>query len=135
MKFIPVAALFGALSLAGCASAPTGAGPLAAVAGKIDAGAQLAAADLPAACQIVGQIAALAGAYAASGLSGGGAAATAAKTANGAAAVAASPLCLSPATADPVAASIRILGAAAAVKAATAGGVSAPVAAARLPAS
>jgi hypothetical protein len=134
MKASLFAAACGALALAGCAAVPpTAGGQFAAVAGKIDAGAQLVAADLPAACQIVGQIAALAGAYSASGLSGGGAAATVARTANGAAALAGSPLCRSPATADPLAASVQIIGAAAAVKAATAGGVSAPVAAASLP--
>jgi hypothetical protein len=133
MKASLFAAACGALALAGCAGVPPAAGQLAAVAGKIDAGAQLVAADLPAACQIVGQIAALAGAYSASGLSGGGAAATVARTANGAAALAGSSLCRSPATADPLAASVQIIGAAAAVKAATAGGVSAPVAAASLP--
>lgn len=133
MKASLFAAVCGALTLAGCAGVPPTAGQLVAVAGKIDAGAQLVAADLPAACQIVGEIATLAGAYSASGLSGGGAAATVARTANGAAALAGSPLCRSPATADPLAASVQIIGAAAAVKAATAGGVSAPAAAASLP--
>ncbi len=128
-----VAALSGSLAMAGCQS--TGGGDLAArsnlttVAAKIDAGAQLAAADLPAACQIVGELAAIASVYSATGLSSGGGASLA-KATNGASALASSALCRSPATADPVAASIRILGAAAAVKAATRNGVSAPAAAA-----
>ncbi|WP_158815506.1 hypothetical protein [Methylocapsa sp. S129] len=132
-------AALGALALDGCAAVQnvigsTGNSRLVAVAAKIDAGAQLAIADLPSACQIVGQIATLASAYSASGLAGGGAASTIAKTANGAAALAGSPLCQNPATADPVAASVQIIGAVAAIKAATAGGVSAPTAAASLPA-
>jgi hypothetical protein len=140
MKAILIAATAGAaLALGGCAAvqniiASTGNSKLVAVANKIDAGAQLAIADLPSACQIVGQIANLASAYSASGLAGGGAASTIARTANGAAALAASPLCQSPATADPVAASVQIIGAVAAVKAATAGSVTAPAAAASLPA-
>jgi hypothetical protein len=132
-------AALGALTLGGCAAVQTiigstGDAKLIAIADKIDSGAQLLAADLPSACQIVGQIATLANAYSASGLSSGGAASTVAKTANGAAALAGSSLCRSPATADPLIASVRIIGAVAAVKAATAGGVSAPTAAASLPA-
>jgi hypothetical protein len=134
------AAASGALALGGCAAvqsiiSSTGNAKLVAVAAKIDAGAQLAIADLPSACQIVGQIATLAGAYSAAGLASGGAASTIAKTANGAAALAGSSLCQSPATADPIAASVQIIGAVAAVKAATSGGVTAPAAAALLPAS
>jgi len=132
------AAAFGALALAGCAAvqtiaASTGDSGLAAVAARIDAGAQLVAADLPAACRIVGELAALASAYSASGLPGDGAAAAVEKTAAGAAALAGSSLCRNPATADPIAASLQLIGAAAAVKAATAGGVDAPGAAASLP--
>ena len=139
MKAILLAtAATGALLLAGCAAVQTlvgstGDANLIVVANKIDAGAQLAAADLPSACQIVGQIATLASAYAASGLSSGGAATTVAKTANSAAALAGSAICQNPASADPVAASVQIIGAAAAVKAATAGSVSAPTAATSLP--
>jgi hypothetical protein len=132
------AAALGAVAISGCAAVQNIVGSshssqLAAVARKIDAGAQLAAADLPSACAIVAQIAALAGAYSASGLARGGSATTILKTANGAAALAAAPLCQSPQTADPLAATIQIIGATAAVKAATAGGVSAPGAAASLP--
>jgi hypothetical protein len=128
-----------ALALGGCAAVQgivgsTGNSQLIAVAQKIEAGAQLAGADLPSACLIVGQIATLASAYSASGLPSGGAASTIAKTASGAAALAGSPLCQNPATADPIAASVQIIGAAAAVKAATGGGVTAPTAAAALPA-
>jgi len=101
---------------------------------KIDAGAQLAIADLPSACQIVGQIAALASAYSATGLSGGGAASTVVKAANGASVLANSSLCQNPAAANPVAVSIQILNAVAAVKAATGGSVTAPAAAAAVPA-
>jgi hypothetical protein len=138
MKVILFAAA--ALALGGCTAmqgiiGSTGSAKLVAVAQKIEAGAQLAAADLPSACLIVGQIATLASVYSASGLSGGGAASTVAKTANGAAALAGSPLCQNPATADPIAASVQIIGAVAAVKAATGGGVTAPTAAAALPAS
>jgi hypothetical protein len=82
---------------------------------------------------LVSQIAALAGAYSASGLARGGSASTISKTANGAAALAGSPLCQSPETANLLAASIQIIDAVAAVKAATEGGVSAPTAAASLP--
>ena len=128
-----------ALALGGCTAlqgiiGSTGNAKLIAVAQKIEAGAQLAAADLPSACLIVGQIATLASAYSTSGLPSGGAASTVAKTANGAAALAGSPLCQNPATADPIAASVQIIGAVAAVKAATGGGVTAPNAAAALPA-
>jgi hypothetical protein len=137
MKAILFAAA--ALALGGCTAlqgiiGSTGNAKLIAVAQKIEAGAQLAAADLPSACLIVGQIATLASAYSASGLPSGGAASTVAKTANGAAALAGSPLCQNPATADPIAASVQIIGAVAAVKAATGGGVTAPNAAAALPA-
>jgi hypothetical protein len=128
-----------ALALGGCAAMQdiidsTGNAKLIAVAQKIEAGAQLAAADLPRACLIVGQIATLASAYSSSGLPSGGAASISAKTAKGAAALARSPLCQNPTTADPIAASIQIIGAVAAVKAATRGGVTAPNAAATLPA-
>jgi len=118
-----------ALALGGCAAMQdiidsTGNAKLIAVAQKIEAGAQLAAADLPGAT--------LASAYSSSGLPSGGAASISAKTAKGAAALARSPLCHNPATADPIAASIQIIGAVAAVKAATRGGVTAPNAAATL---
>jgi hypothetical protein len=137
--FLFATAAIGALALGGCAAvqnivASTGNAKLIAVADKIDANAQLAAADLPGACQLVAQIAVLANAYAASGLSGGGGGSTVARTANGAAALAGSPLCQNPATADPVAASVQIIAAVAAVKAATVGGITAPGAAASLPA-
>lgn len=133
-----VAVALGAFALTGCAEiqeivGSTGNAKLIAVANKIDAGAQLAVSDLPAACQIVGRVAALANAFSASGLAGGGGATTIAKTANGAAALATSPLCQNPATADPIAASIQIIQAAAAIKAATNGGVTAPTAAASFP--
>jgi hypothetical protein len=123
--------------LQGCASTPDAVGSastsnLAAVANKIDNGAQLAIADLPSACQIVSEVAALASAYSASGLASGGAASTIALSANGAAALAGSPLCVNPATTNPIAASIQLLGAVAAIKAATSGGVTAPTAAASL---
>jgi hypothetical protein len=132
-----VSSALGALMLQGCASTPgpvgsTNTSNLATIANKIDNGAQLALADLPSACQIVGQVAALASAYSASGLASGGAASTIAKSANGAAALANSPLCVNPATANPIAASIQLLGAVAAIKSATSGGVSAPTAAALL---
>jgi hypothetical protein len=130
---IRVAAVLAAsLAFAGCQS--TGGGDLLAsskltsVAAKIDAGAQLAAADLPAACQIVGGLAALGGVYSALALSGSGAASIVRAT-NGASALASSPLCQSPETSNPIAASIQILGAAAAVKAATRNGVNASTAA------
>jgi hypothetical protein len=137
--FFLAAATVGAIALGGCAAVQSLVGStnntrLVAVANKIDAGAQLAAADLPSACQIVGQIALLANAYSASGLASGGAASTIAKTANGVGALASSPLCQNPPAADPIAASIQIIGAVAAIKAATSGGVSAPAAAASLPA-
>jgi hypothetical protein len=137
MKAILFAAA--ALALGGCTAVQgiigsTGNAKLIAVAQKIEAGAQLAAADLPSACLIVGQIATLASAYSASGLSSGGAASTVARTANGAAALAGSPLCQNPASADSIAASVQIIGAVAAIKAATGGGVTAPTAAAALPA-
>lgn len=128
-----------ALTLGGCAAMQdivnaTGDSKLIAVAQKIEAGAQLAGDDLPSACLIVAELATLARVYSASGLSTGGAASTVARTAHGAAALAGSPLCQNPATADPIAASIRIIAAVAAVKAATRGGVTAPNAAAALPA-
>ena len=127
------------LALGGCAAMQdivdaTGNSRLIAVAQKIEAGAQLAGDDLPGACLIVAELATLTNVYSASGLSSGGAASTIAKTAKGAAALAASPLCQNPATADPIVASIRIIAAVAAVKAATRGGVTAPNAAAALPA-
>ena len=130
-------AAIGALTLSGCmatqsVSVSTGNARLVAAANKIDAGAQLAIADLPSACQIVGQIATLANVYLASGLAG--SAPTIAIAANGAAALAGSPLCQNPAMADPAAASIQIIGAVAAVKAATSGKVTAPAAAVSLPA-
>jgi hypothetical protein len=139
MKAILCAAA-AALALGGCATiqdvvSATGNSKLIAVAQKIEAGLQLAGDDLPSACLIVAELATLASVYSASGLSGGGAASIIDKTAKGAAALARSPLCQNPATADPIAASIRIIAAVAAVKAATRGGVTAPnAAAAALPA-
>jgi hypothetical protein len=134
LNSIRVAAVLSAsLAFAGCQSTSgrdmVGNPNLTAVAAKIDAGAQLAAADLPAACQIVGQLATLASVYSTSGLSGSGAVGLA-KATNGASALAGSALCQNPAAADPLTASIQILGAAAAVKAATRNRVSAPVSAA-----
>jgi hypothetical protein len=132
-------AVAAALALGGCAAMQdivnaTGDSKLNSVAQKIEAGAQLAGEDLPGACLIVAELATLASVYSASGLPTGGAASTIARTAKGAAALAGSPLCQNPATADPIAASIRIIAAVAAIKAATHGGVTAPSAAAALPA-
>jgi hypothetical protein len=135
MKTLFLAATLAAAALGGCTSlqpmsSSTGGSKLADVAGKIDAGAQLATAELPAACLVVDQIATLASAYSSSGLTRGGSATTVLETADVASALAESALCRSPETANPIAASIQIIGAVAAVKAATAGGVSAPRAAA-----
>jgi uncharacterized protein YceK len=135
MKNLLLATTLCAVALSGCASlqtisSSTSGSKLAAVASKIDAGAQLAAAELPTACLIVGQIATLAGAYSSSALARGGSAATISMTADVAGALADSPLCQNPDMANPIAASIQIIGAAAAIKAATAGFVSAPRAAA-----
>jgi uncharacterized protein YceK len=71
MKNLLLATTLCAVALSGCASlqtisSSTSGSKLAAVASKIDAGAQLAAAELPTACLIVGQIATLAGAYSSS---------------------------------------------------------------------
>jgi hypothetical protein len=114
-----------AFALAACqsAGAPAAGAASASVAAKIDAGVALAAADLPKACQIVGEIAAIGAVYAAAASVR--ASSGIAKATSGAAALANSPLCQNPASADPVAASIEILNAVAAVKAATQGGVSA----------